>query len=405
MKAEVSAYLRPTASGECRIVNLNLLADGVRVTWNDGHASFFHHVWLRDCCYCEACGDSYSSKRFFVPGDMPLEPSARDAVIDGDGALAITWEADGHRSRFDPAWLRQHCYDDRSRQARRARPTPWDAALEADPPRVELASAASSDAARMDLYRKLRDFGLVVVHGAPAKPGFIRDVAALVGEMGADTSYGEIFDLTPSSRVRTMGNTFRPVPPHTDEAFRYTPPGLNILGCIRPAEKAGESVFVDGIQCATLLRRSDPDAFSLLSGHAHSYHRRHDDAIDQQARMPILSLDDEGCISGIRLHTRASAPLDLPPDLVPPYYAAYRQICELVMARTNQVHLVLQAGEAVIFDNHRVLHGRGGFEDSARFLQLCNVSREGFHERLRLLALRLGLHTEAHQVLGGGVVT
>lgn len=44
MKAEVSAYLRPAASGECRIVDLDLLADGVRVSWNDGHASFFHHV-------------------------------------------------------------------------------------------------------------------------------------------------------------------------------------------------------------------------------------------------------------------------------------------------------------------------------------------------------------------------
>ena len=405
MKAEVSAYLHPPPSGECRISDLDLLADGIRVSWADGHASFFHHVWLRDCCYCEACGDSYSSKRFFVPGDMPPAPVARDAVIDGDGALSIAWEADGHRSRFDPAWLRQHCYDVRSRQARRARPTLWDAGLEADLPRAELASATRSDSARMDLYRKLRDYGLVIVHGAPARPGFIREVVALVGEMGSNTSYGEIFDLTPSSRVRTMGNTFRPVPPHTDEAFRYMPPGLNILGCVRPADRAGESVFVDGFQAATRLRRSDPDAFSLLCRHAHSYHRRHDATIDQQARMPILSMDDGGDISGIRLHTRASAPLDLPSELVPPYYAAYRQICELVMARTNQVHLVLEAGEAVIFDNHRVLHGRGGFEDPARFLQLCNVSREGFHERLRLLALQLGLHTEAHQVLGGGVVT
>ena len=405
MKTEVSDYLRPRGSGQCRITDLALQADGVRVAWADGHESFFHHVWLRDCCYCETCGDSYSSKRFFVPGDMPAEMTARSAEIDGDGALAVIWEPDGHRSRFDPAWLRRHCYDDRSRRARRARPTLWDAGLEDHLPRVELGAATRNDAARMDLYRKLRDYGLVVVHGAPAEPGFIRDVVALVGEMGSDTSYGEIFDLTPSSPVRTMGNTFRPVPPHTDEAFRYAPPGLNILGCVRPADEAGESVFVDGFQAATLLRRSDPDAFGLLSTYAHSFHRRHDARIDQHARVPVLALDDEGGISGVRLHTRASAPLDLPSERVPAYYAAYRRICELVMARPNQIRFVLQAGEAVILDNHRVLHARGGFSDPARFMQLCNVSREGFHERLRLLALRLGHHAEADQVLGGGVVT
>ena len=74
------------------------------------------------------------------------------------------------------------------------------------------------------------------------------------------------------------------------------------------------------------------------------------------------------------------------------------------MVRSNQVRFVLQAGEAVIFDNHRVLHARGSFSNPSRFLQLCNVSREGFHERLRLLALQLGHHAEAHQTLSGGVV-
>lgn len=379
-------------------------ADGVRITWADGHDSFFHHVWLRDCCYCETCGDSYSSKRYFVPGDMPASLTARSTAIDGDGALIIIWEADGHPSRFDPAWLRQHCYDDSSREARKARPALWDASLERSLPRAELGCATRSESARMDLYRKLRDFGMVVIYGAPAKQGFIRDVAALVGDLGSDSAYGDIFDLTPSSPVQTMGNTFHPVPPHTDEAFRYTPPGLNILGCIRPAVEAGESIFVDGFQAAVQLQQSNPDAFGLLSTHAHSFHRRHDAMIDQHARAPILTLDDEGGVSGVRLHTRASAPLDLPSDRVPAYYAAYRQICELVMARSNQVRFVLQAGEAVIFDNHRVLHARGSFSDPARFMQICNVSREGFHEKLRLLALQLGHHAEAHQRLGGGVV-
>ena len=42
-------------------------------------------------------------------------------------------------------------------------------------------------------------------------------------------AYGQIFDLAPKSKIRTMGNTTRPVPPHTDEPFRFGPPGIFVL--------------------------------------------------------------------------------------------------------------------------------------------------------------------------------
>ena len=56
-----------------------------------------------------------------------------------------------------------------------------------------------------------------------------------------------------------------------------------------------------------------------------------------------------------------------------------------------------------MFDNHRVLHARAEFRDPRRFLQICNVGRETFHERLRLLAAELGYEDEANQVLASGM--
>lgn len=69
------------------------------------------------------------------------------------------------------------------------------------------------------------------------------------------------------------------------------------------------------------------------------------------------------------------------------------------------MHYGLEAGEAVIFDNHRVLHARGEFSDPERFLQICNVSRDGFQEKMRLLALNQGHVEEASRHFDRGAST
>ena len=387
---------------ELAIETAHLQNDGLNLSWSDGHESFFHAIWLRDCCYCGSCGDTYSSKRFVTPLDMPADVALATARIDERGDLEIVWQADGHRSHYAAAWLRRHCYDDVSRRLRFHQPKLWGAKIATDMPAVEFDAATADERVRFELLRHLRDYGFVLVRGGPARPGGVEAVANLVGDLG-ESAYTRIFDLTPSSKTRTMGNTFNEVPPHTDEAFRYSPPGVNVLGCVRPANDGGESILVDGFQAAAQLRDSDPDAFDLLSRYAQDFNRIHPGRLDQRGRQPMIVLDDRSAVVGIRFHTRAAGPLNLPMDIVKPYYAAHRRLCEHLFDPANQLRFQLNAGDAVLFDNHRVLHARAAFGDPQRHLQICNVARETFHEQLRLLADRLGYADEADQVLAAGV--
>ncbi len=375
---------------------------GLNIEWSDGHRSFFHALWLRDCCYCEKCGDSYSSKRYLMPSDIPLDIRARDAAAGADGFISITWDNDGHVSSYDPAWLRRHCYDESARASRFHEPALWDSAIGEALPEVSFEAAQKDDHARLDLYRKLRDYGFVVVTGGPRVAGDIEAVANLIGDLG-ESAYTRIFDLTPSSRVSTMGNTSKAVPPHTDEAFRYAPPGINILGCVRPAADGGDTVLVDGFFAAESLRRFDESMYELLCSYNQVFNRIHPGKLDQRSRSRMIERDDRGRVVGIRFHTRAAGPLDLPADRVKPYYAAHRRFCELVSAPENQLCFRLETGDSVMFDNHRVLHARTEFSDGQRHLQICNVARETYHERLRLLAASLGLYDEADMVLAAGV--
>lgn len=387
---------------ELAIREIQPQAGGLTLVWSDGHASFFHHVWLRDCCYCDQCGDSYSSKRFVVPSDIPLDARADKATLTVHGELCIVWQHDHHVSHYDPRWLRAHCYDDAARTARFHRPLLWDSGAAESIATVAYDTARSDDVQRLDLYRKLRDFGYVVVTGGPAEAGGIESVANLIGDLG-DTAYSKIFDLSPSSAINTMGNTYKALPPHTDEAFRYAPPGINVLGCVRPAREGGESILVDGFFIAARLRQRQPDMFDLLSHYQQVYNRIHPGKLDQRTRQRMISLDDRGEVIGVRLHTRSAGPMDLPTDLVKPYYAAHRELCRLMMSPENQLEFQLRAGDCVLFDNYRVLHSRTEFSGPERFLQICNVDRETFHERLRLLADRLGYVEEANMVFAAGL--
>lgn len=376
---------------------------GISVAWEDGVESFFHNVWLRDTCFCEECGDCYSSNRHMVISELPREFSPRIASLDDQGRLAIEWTPDGHRSVHDGDWLRRNRYDDEAREARRPRPILWDASEMAAPPRVSFAAARDTDTARLALYRAVRDHGFCIVESGPAEAGGLLRTAELMGEV-SDAAYGAVFDLSPANTIGTLGATLRAVPPHTDEPFRYMPPGLLILGCVRPATEGGDTILVDGFQIGERLRREDPEAFDLLCRPNHVFIRYHAGTLDERMRGKVISVDDRGAVCGIRLHTRSTAPLDVPSEAVPAYFAAHRALVALAMAPENQIRLRLKAGDVAVLDNHRVLHSRTAFSDPTRFLQTSSVSREDFHENLRLLTARLGYRDEADQALPSGAV-
>ncbi len=375
---------------------------GITLTFSDGHSALFHNIWLRDCCYCDECGDSYSSKRYIVPSDLNLADRPVGVLVTETGGLAITWETGSHKSEYDGAWLRRHCYDDATRDARRHKPLLWDSTLTETLPEVDFAAAAETDEGRMQLYRNLRDYGFAIVRGGPKEPGSIAKVAGMIGQMG-QSAYSEIFDLMPKSKTKTIGNSTRPVPPHTDEAFRHSPPGVNILSCVVPASDGGKTQLTDGFNLAERLRREDPESFEVLTTYSHRFHRLHEGTLHQQTNARMIALDDAGQVCGMRMHNRASGPMDLPGDVVEAYYKAHHRLSALMMESANQIRTQLYAGDTALFDNHRVLHARTDFTDMERHMQICNVSREDFHERLRLLAAKTGNQAEADQILSIGV--
>ncbi len=376
--------------------------EGLTVTWPDGHQRFFHYVWLRTCCYCNQCGSTYLGTSTLQPCDVALEIAPKN-VTGKEDAIDIVWAEDLHKSRYSSAWLLENAYHEEDRARRKHEPVTWNSDISAAPPTVEFAQAQSSNEHLLDFLRKLRDYGFVIVRNGPCDVGSVEIVASLISEI-ADSAYGKIFDLNPNKTALTFGNTMNFVPPHTDEAYLYSPPGVNILHCVRPAKEGGESLLVDGFYLSDQLREHHPDHFETLTTIPQPYHRIvPDDGVFQRMRGQVIKVDTEGDVVGFRFHTRSAAPLDVPEENVMQVHAANVELSRMMLQEETQACFKLESGDAVFFDNHRVMHARKSFDDPHRHMQIANVSRERFHLKFRVTAGELGYKDEANQILAGGV--
>ena len=370
--------------------------DGIRIRWSSDQSSFYHYFWLRSACHCDACGDSHTGHRRLHPSDVPvdIEPASIDAAADN---LSIVWP-DDHVSSYDFRWLHDFAYDD---PARDWKPRLWDGSLDPGQISHRLDEVQTSQASYLEFLRRLRDYGLAVIRGH--EPIGVEAMAGLIGQLAA-AAYNPVFELKPQKNAHTLGNSTQVVPPHTDESYLHTPTGILVLYCIHPASDGGESVMVDGFSIAEQLRARDADAFNLLCRVPQAYHRIvPNQGLDHRTRNRTLNVDENGNLVGFRFHPRSMAPIDVAGDRARQLHLANSRLCRLMFDERNQLEFQLEAGDAVFFDNHRVMHSRKGFSDLDRHLQICNVSREGFHQKLRLTLREQGHLDELRQKWPAGV--
>jgi gamma-butyrobetaine dioxygenase len=107
----------------------------------------------------------------------------------------------------------------------------------------------------------------------------------------------------------------------------------------------------------------------------------------------MIGLDPRGRIRQIRLNGRSLAPVRLPAAQARAFYAAYRAFAELAADPEALVTTTLAAGDCVIFDNTRILHGRTAFADGGdtvstgrRHLQGCYADLDGLASTVAVLA-------------------
>ena len=384
------------------------------LTWEDGRASEFHYVWLRDNCRCPQCRSPQTFERVSFTGDIPLDITPREANLSTDGGLEVIWSNDGMRSSYPGDWLYAHRYAPERPEVPAVEPkrahTLWAAELNPRVPSFSYNEVMGSDDGLLAWIETLVEYGLVLTRGVPTDPRpdldppgettqNRREVRQGCGEVERFANHvacirQDVFDSgTADMKVDPAGYAQALTPIalalHTDVPCFNWPPGVLSLHCLRPAESGGESVFVDGFHVAERLREEHPEDFALLSEVPVSFKLASPTA-ELIARERMLELDAQGQMRVFRFSAHEVQPLDFAGDLVGRFYAAYHRLCAMMTDPSNQVRFTLDRGDMWTTHNHRVAHGRAAFSTTgaARHLQHAYMNFDDLLGRAR--AIRSG---------------
>ncbi|HEY0518143.1 MAG TPA: TauD/TfdA family dioxygenase [Ilumatobacteraceae bacterium] len=344
-------------------------------------------LWLRDACSCHDCRDSFSGQR--LRGVLTLDPATQIASWRNDGDdVEVTFTPDQHVARFSRSWLHTNApgtarvFDDRSERGR----PPWTSAdLEDHAPRVAWSDLLSPDEPRALALRALMRTGVLLVRGAPVVPGTVLEIARSFAHVRT-TNYGDLFDVRVEAQPVNLAFTGRAIAPHTDNPYREPVPGIQLLHCLRSSPGGGDNVLIDGFAVARAIRDEDPVAFATLSSTPMTF--AYDDAAASlRASGPIIEVNAAGEVRGIRWNDRSVLPPAVPAEHVDEVYRAMRAFATTLQRLDLHLHLRLEAGDCIVFDNTRILHARTAFEggSGARHLQGCYADLDGLASTVAVL--------------------
>lgn len=367
-----------------RILAVTRGATELSAEWDDGRRSAFDYLWLRDNC-ASAFHPSTRERNFnLLSVSDAVTPTSTTLT---DSALRIVWSEGAGESSFAFDWLRANDYSRLHGDGEAMfRPTAWDASYGDNIVAADYADLIESDAALLAWLLQLQNRGLVLVNAMPAEEGALEATARRIAHL-RETNFGVTFDVRSKPNPNNQAYTSEALPLHTDLPNQELPPGYQFLHCLQNDAVGGDSVFVDGFAIAEALRREQRGHFDALSQNLIPF-RFHDGGHDLRSRRAVIALDAGGEVDEINYNAHLAATFMLPARVMRGYYLAYRAFMRMLNDARFVARFKLAAGSMAVFDNRRVLHGRGEFnpQSGGRRLRGCYVDRGDLKSRIRVLS-------------------
>ncbi len=311
----------------------------------------------RDSCCCELCRDATSGQRLITAADRTGWQVLGQRITSESKVVDLVRGTEQHRCEIRKP---EH-------PAETAPISHWNADFDLGGRRRDAndVDSVSNDVVTM---------GVSLVDGLGTAPGTVLDFARSLGFV-RETNYGDLFDVLSEPAPTNLAYSPLALPLHTDNPYRDPTPTVQILHCLVPAAEGGATRLADAWSAADELSKVYPEAYSLLASTPVEFRFDGDDGVDLRATRPIFDVGPDGALRSVALNNRS---------LHTPLSAA---MAEAVLAFTElleqgAIELMLQAGEALIFDNRRVLHARRGFDASeGRHLQGCYIDIDALRSR------------------------
>jgi trimethyllysine dioxygenase len=240
----------------------------------------------------------------------------------------------------------------------------------------------NTDAGVAQWLGRTLQYGFCIVEGTPATVAATEGLLRRVGYI-RETIFGGFWEFADDLAKADTAYTPLELRGHTDGTYSHDAPGFQMLHCIELDATGGESTMVDAFAVARRVEAEAPELFEVLCSVAVPGQYIGDGAHLMSAR-PVFRHDHTGRLVQVSFNNYDRAPFLLDEQDMLDFYDGIRLFDEIANEPSMQWRHTLPPGEALLFDNWRVLHGRGAYRGRRR---MCGgyLNREDVESRLRQL--------------------
>ncbi|GAB2183632.1 TauD/TfdA family dioxygenase [Roseibium sp. LAB1] len=361
-----------------------LLQDnGLDVPLSNGQTAYFNYYWLRD--NCPSSFDPETRERVNDIFALEEAPRAASAVIVGSD-LEIVWAGTNNVSRLPLSLLSAYSSGEKRPDVANLPRVPWFADHYPKMARYSYDEVMRDTTRRRDWAKAMLTDGVALLTGLPDTDEALTDTAGLIGYV-RPSYFGLTFEVKTHIKPTNLAFTSKALPLHTDLPDEDLAPGVQFLHCRANSVEGGNSIFVDGLAVAEDFRKAYPEDFELLITVDVPYFCEHD-TFDMRARQRVIELDEHGNISGVTISQHHADIFDMPQHELDRYYPAFCRFGRMMRDDKYLMRFRLNAGECIVFDNHRIVHGRAAYSATSgeRHLRGCYTDRGELRSTYRILS-------------------
>ena len=343
----------------------------------------FGYFWLRDNAKDAVSYDIMSNQRELYTADIPLdiEPVSVELLSDGN-AILVQWPNletavlyDGYELYIESKRVKSDVGG-----TKRVR---WDAKKQAQRFSLQQLSQESPEAGASLIEALCVDGFALIDECAPSQQSVV-EIANCLGYV-RETIFGGVWEFEADGNMADTAYSSKALRPHTDGSYSFDAPGVQILLCVENDAEGGKSVLVDGHHVAQQIKQDHPDQYlDLTLIDVEGVYKG--DGAELRAMRPVFREDAAGELVQVTYNNYDRSSYLHPKQEMDRLYPALQTVDRYLNNPSNQWTHQLSVGQALVFDNWRLLHGRTAFEGN-RKMTGAYTNREDLESRIRLQSL------------------
>ena len=360
------------------IKKIKILPDDLHVYFNNEREEIYPNIWLRDHARDEENWDKRSNQRKTFTATLDFKLKIKSAeILDNGKSIKIIWPDLEKPVTYSYEFLFNNSLNNKSKINSLKL---WKENDLDDQIYIDFETVQSNEGYKKFL-KNLYQYGFSVVQNCKTEMSSVENIVNKIGYV-RNSIFGGLWSFESNEDKADSAYTQEELRPHTDATYSNDAPGLQLLLCCEYKAKGGDSIMVDGFKIAEMIKKDNKELFDILStiNVKGSYIG---DGVFLEAERPIFNLNSKKELFQVSFNNYDRAPFRFEKDLTIKFYEAIRTFDLMANSKEYQWRHILKPGELLIFNNWRVLHGRGSF-DGTRKISGCYINKEDFDSSCKM---------------------